>query len=33
MRSANDPENKTPFYVASTSKYVIPIPDAETKYN
>ncbi|MDE5693327.1 MAG: RagB/SusD family nutrient uptake outer membrane protein [Duncaniella sp.] len=33
MRSATDPTNNTPYYVTSPSKYVIPIPDAETKYN
>lgn len=33
MRSATDPENNTPFYVSTPAKYVVPIPDAETKYN
>lgn len=33
MRSATDPTNSSPFYVSSQSSYVLPIPDAETKYN
>lgn len=33
MRSATDPTNSSPFYVSSQSAYVLPIPDAETKYN
>lgn len=33
MRSAVDPTNNVPFYVASPAKYVLEIPDAENKYN
>ena len=33
MRSAVDASNNTPFYVATPAKYVLPIPDAENKYN
>lgn len=33
MRSATDQYNDNPFTVSSISKYVLPIPDAESKYN
>ena len=33
MRSATDAANKSPYNVSSISKYILPIPDAETKYN
>lgn len=33
MRSATDATNKSPYHVSGISKYILPIPDAETKYN